>query len=558
MKNQILVVEDNEINRSLLCEILKDKYTVLEASNGQEALEIVHQYADSISLILLDLHMPVMDGYTFLDIVKKDAVLSLIPVVVMTTHTSEEEEVAVLEYGAADFIIKPYRPTIILHRVANIITLRETAAMVNQFKYDRLTGLYSKEYFYKKIHECLDSDPDGHYFITVSDIENFKLYNAIFGVEAGNSLLKECATATKEIVGKKGIVCRYGADCFMCLYKLDNEKIEKQFSIMKSFSKFLNGVDDISFKWGTYEIVDRTIPVEQMCDMAILAVSSIKGKYGQSYAVYDDSFREKLMWEKSITDSMEIGLKEKQFSVYYQPKYNLENGRIIGAEALVRWIHPTYGLMLPGEFIPLFEKNGFITLLDHYVWEQVCAQLSEWKEKEIPLLPISVNVSRADVYRGDLADTLSGLVNKYGITPDLLHLEITESAYSDTMGPIIHTVESLRKLGFMVGMDDFGSGYSSLIMLSKIELDAFKLDMQFIQNETSKPEDHNFLKDVILMAHRNHLFVIAEGVETKDQADRLKTIGCRFVQGYYFAKPMPSTDYEQLLLSTYKNAGEID
>ena len=213
----------------------------------------------------------------------------------------------------------------------------------------------------------------------------------------------------------------------------------------------------------------------------------------------------------------------------------------------MRWIHPEWGFMSAGEFIPLFEKNGFIPRLDQYVWESVCIQLQNWKEKGYPLLPISVNVSRADVYHSQLVDTLLGLTQKYDIDPSYLHLEITESAYTENSAQIISTAEQLRKLGFIIEMDDFGSGYSSLNMLGQMKLDILKLDMKFIQNEIEKPMNQSILNDIISMAHRMGLSVVAEGVETREQMRRLQIFGCDYAQGYFFAKPMPVTEFEELL-----------
>ena len=223
-KKQILIVEDNEFNRAMLSEILSDEYQVLEAENGQEALDILQQHKDSISLILLDVVMPVMDGYTFLDNVKVDAELALIPVIVMTQGDSEEDEVTALSHGATDFVPKPYRPRVILHRMANLIRLRETAALVNQFQYDRLTGLYSKEFFYRKVRERLDENPDQEYTIVCMNIENFKLYNDSFGREAGDRLLRESAASMMSRIGEDGICGRYSADRFMCLMEKKSGK----------------------------------------------------------------------------------------------------------------------------------------------------------------------------------------------------------------------------------------------------------------------------------------------------------------------------------------------
>ncbi|MGN0987679.1 MAG: EAL domain-containing protein [Otoolea sp.] len=549
MQKQILIVEDNELNRALLKEILSVEYRILEAENGQEALDLLQQQRDGVALILLDVRMPVMDGYCFLDQMKKDEELSLIPVIVMTQSDSEEDEVEALVHGATDFVPKPYRPQVILHRVASLIKLRETAAMVNQFQYDRLTGLYSKEFFCRKVRERLEENPEKEYTLVSSNLENFKLYNDIFGREKGDRLLKESAENLRAMVAENGICGRYGGDRFLCLIDRERERLARDRFFQETGSETADRVEGVSMKWGIYEITDRSISVAQMCDWALLAADSVKGQYNRLFAVYDDALRGKLLREKAITDAMETALKEGQFTVYLQPKYSLNEESMIGAEALVRWIHPEWGFISPGEFIPLFEKNGFISRLDQYVWEQVCALLQDWRSKNYPPLPVSVNVSRADMYQSRLADVLLQLTRTYGVDPALLHLEITESAYVENSSRIISTVEELRELGFIIEMDDFCSGYSSLNMLSQMKLDILKLDMKFVQNEAAKPLNQSILSDIISMAHRMHLSIVAEGVETREQMKRLQASGCDYVQGYYFAKPMPSAEFEILCKS---------
>ncbi|MGN1103272.1 MAG: EAL domain-containing protein [Candidatus Coproplasma sp.] len=550
-KKEILVVDDNEINREMLAEILKEKYSVLQAENGRMALELL-KGKEGIALILLDVMMPVMDGYTFLDRIKEDKELSLIPVIVLTEGNSEEAEVAALAHGATDFVPKPYRPQVILHRIESIINLRETAAMVNQLRYDRLTGIYTKEYFYQKALEKLQENPDKNYCIVCSNIENFKLFNDVYGVNTGDELLKETAAIMRKMMGTSGVCGRFSADRFICLQEFEQEE-EDRANFGKLNMSVSSNMKKVVMRWGIYHISDRTVPLEQMCDRAMLAVNSIKGTYNQFFAVYDDVLRDKLLREKAITDAMEGALSRGEFVVYFQPKYSLTDNCLVGAEALVRWVHPVHGVISPGVFIPLFEKNGFISRLDKYVWEQVCLRLNGWKEKGYPLLPISVNVSRADIYRPNLETFFTGLIEKYGVDPSYLHLEITESAYAENQEQIITTVDCLRNLGFDIEMDDFGSGYSSLSMLSRMKLDELKLDMKFVHNETAKPLEHSILNDVINMAHRLNLKVVAEGVETREQMRRLQTVGCDFVQGFFLAKPMPVEDFEKLLLVQRKS-----
>lgn len=553
-KKKILVVEDNQLNRMMLVGILSEQYEILEAENGLEALSVLEEWAEDVSLILLDIVMPVMDGYEFLARAKADPVYSSIPVIVTTQSDGESDEVSALSHGAADFVSKPYKPQVILHRVASIINLRETAAMINLVQYDRLTGLYSKAFFYQKAREILRQNPDRLYDVICSDIENFKLINDVFGTEAGDRLLCGLAGLYRRYVGERGIIGRFHADQFACLVEHRTDYSDQMF---QDVTERVNGLPDarnIVVKWGIYPVEDRDLSVEQMCDRALMAACGIKGQYGKYFALYDDAMRSRLLKEQIIKDSMEDALADGQFIIYIQPQYRIRDGRLVGGEALVRWNHPEWGLQLPFVFIPLFEKNGFITKLDQYVWEQACMTLKKWDMAGYPPIPISVNVSRADIYNADLPGILKDMVQRYDLSPSRLHLEITESAYMEDPGQLIDTTRRLRELGFVIEMDDFGSGYSSLNMLGELPIDVLKLDMKFIRSETSKAEDQGILFFIIGLARWMNLSVVAEGVETQDQLERLRRIGCDYVQGYYFARPMALEAFEGLL--TQEKMGE--
>ena len=544
LRKRILVVEDNDLNRAILCEILSASYNTIEADNGKKALEMLRTTTQKVDLILLDLMMPIMNGYEFLDELKKDKELSLIPVIVTTQNESEDDEIAALSHGATDFVPKPYRPQVILHRIKSLITFKENSAIVSQVKYDKLTGLYSKDFFYRKANELISENPNKEYSIICTNIENFKLYNDIFGLKKGDELLRNIADNIRKHAPKNTICGRYEADRFLLIREREQEKHDRELFFNTQIPLIDNNV---ILKWGIYEINDKSISIEQSCDRALLAVDSIKGQYNIHFALYDDVMREKMIREKAITDVMEKAIEENQFIVYLQPKYDLNNDTMAGAEALVRWIHPTWGFMSPAEFIPLFEKNGFITSLDLYVWERALQYLQEFKLKGYPMLPISVNVSRADIYQTDIVKKLLDLTKKYDIEPKYLHLEITETAYAEDPGKIIETVEILKAHGFILEMDDFGSGYSSLNMLNDMKLDILKLDTKFIQSEMSKPISRSILRFIINLAHWMGLTVVAEGVETADQVQRLRNISCDYVQGYFFSRPIPKADFEELL-----------
>ena len=547
----ILIVEDNLINSAVLCDILEEDYDILLAENGKDALEKIEEFGSQILLVLLDVTMPIMDGYTFLKLLKSDsrfAAYVSIPVIVTTSNDSEEDEIRALSLGATDFVRKPYRPAIVKHRITSIINLRETSAMVNLMKYDRLTRLYSKEYFYSKAAEIVRSNPHTRYDIICSDIENFSMINEMFGHEAGNELLLHTAAILREIVKNKGICCRLDTDTFAMLIERTSVYSDAFFA---SYVKKINSHFDryrLRIDFGVYPLEHKEPSINMACDRALYAIETIKHNFERCLAYYDDSLRQKKIYTQSIIDSMESALTNKEFVLYYQPKYDLKDEHITGAEALVRWISPEKGFLLPDKFIPIFEKNGFIGELDEYVWEEACSMIRKCIDANIPIVPISVNVSRSDLHKPQLIEIFNNLVEKYRLDPALLHLEITESVCIEHPEDVIHTISELRRHGFIISMDDFGSGYSSLNMLSTLPIDILKLDMKVVQNISKSEKEKGIIRFVINLAKWMNLTVIAEGAETQAHINELKSANCDQVQGYFFSKPLPEADFIHLLL----------
>lgn len=548
MKRKVLVVDDNEINRCVLKGILEQDYQIIEAANGREALDILLSDHLSISAVLLDIVMPVMDGYAFLKAVRQDERFRLLPIIVTTTQDGDDSEIKALLNGASDFLTKPYKPAIIQHRLLNLINYRENAAFVNSIEKDKLTQIYNKEFFYHRCERILSLSETKSYDIIYANIEKFKLINDLYGPHAGDELLKLMAQAISRHL-KPGAFCgRLNADHFGIFMEREDDLDDFFTSIARELKHFQQ---EIVVRYGIYQIKDQDIMIDVMFDRAKLAIQSIKGKYGKYYAYYNDSIREELLHEQFLTASMQDALKNGEFQVFLQPKYRLSDQSIVGAEALVRWIQPENGIMSPAMFIPLFEKNGFITELDMYVWDVACQYVSSWIKEGIKPVPISVNVSRLDVYHPDLSSILKGLVEKYEIPISYLHLEITESAYTKDNVQVIKVVEELRELGFIVEMDDFGAGYSSLNMLTELPIDVLKLDMRFL-NHKEKNREHILLKFVINLAKQLHLKIVAEGVETKRQELLLLELGCDYGQGYVFSKPIIYEDFNTMLKNTRK------
>lgn len=422
---------------------------------------------------------------------------------------------------------------------------RYQAELRHMIEYDDMSGLYSRRAFYIHVRERLDGDPEGSYAVVRCDLDRFKAFNDIFGTLTGDKLLNDLGQFFKELDQDGIISCRLQSDHYASLWPMElfdaerfSQKLQKWFEAYPLDFNF-------AFCLGIYVIDDTSLDVALMCDRALLALRTIKERYNERYAFYDEALRDKLMLEQGIVNEMAQALEAGQFVVYFQPQFRYSNGKMVGAEALVRWQHPEKGLVSPAVFIPIFEKNGFIATLDQFVWEQVCIKMREWLDKGMEI-PVSVNISRTDVEDPDLCRFLEQLVKKYGIPPRLLKLEITESVYMRNPAKLIEVVKKLQNRRFTVEMDDFGSGYSSLNILKDVPVDVLKLDLKFLGG-SDKARGGKILSSVVRMARWLDLPIIAEGVETKQQADFLLSIGCDYMQGYYFARPMSADEFERLM-----------
>lgn len=553
---KILVVDDNEINRSILAKILDGDYEVIYAENGVEAFAQLERHKAQIAGILLDLVMPVMDGFTFLDLFVTIDEYSNLPVIVTTGQNDKESELNALEHGAWDFVSKPYEPQILRFRLQNALTRSQLSAYT-QLKYlaeyDTLTGIYNKSKFFEETHEMLEQTSLEAFSFFRLDIDKFSLINSFFGNSVGDDILKYTASIIKEFVSSYEVY-KYGrieTDVFaFCIPTTDVAEMEKIVFQIKDALHDYNLKFNINATFGIYIIHDRTLPIDRILDCANLAAKEVKGNFVKSYAIYCSSMRRELEEEQEIVNDMSYALENEQFLVYFQPKYGVVSQRVVGAEALVRWNHPEKGMISPVKFIPVFEKNGFITKLDYYVWDKVCSLLHEWEEKNIPLLPVSVNVSRVNLYDPKFLERLCDLTDKYGISRSLLNLEITESVYVDNTEVIESVIARLHEEGFLVLMDDFGSGFSSLNVLKNIDIDILKIDMRLFDETGIKGRGENIVASVVCMANWLDIPTIAEGVEKKEQVEFLKYIGCDYIQGFYFARPMPVQDYLQLILDS--------
>lgn len=418
--------------------------------------------------------------------------------------------------------------------------------LILQADLDNLTEIYNREAFYRTTEEMFRKAPKERYVIVVWDIQNFKVINDTFGFRTGDVVLIMLAGYLKSRLHDEATYARLESDHFAaCMTKeIYHERV------LDILNKIPESIDVLPVNYpiiihiGVYEVEDYNISIGLMCDRAHLALDTISQNYVQRVAIYSEEMRKDFLDEQELERRMETALINHEFYIDYQPIYDAKTGVAISAEALVRWNYPGRGVISPGIFIPLFEKNGYITKLDFYVWEEVCRGLKEQKESNKRVLPVSVNVSRMNLYDEELCNHLKALLLKYDLDVSLIKLEITESSYKESPQQLIESMYRFREAGFQVLMDDFGSGFSSLNMLKDVPVDILKIDMQFVRELETSERAGSILSNIVRMAKQLSTEVVAEGVENEIQYRFLTKIGCDYIQGYYFSKPLSKEEYE--------------
>ena len=428
------------------------------------------------------------------------------------------------------------------------------------YEYDSLTGLLSFPSFLATVKERIKSDPSGmekgHYAMLSFNILRFKLVNDLFGSEGGDKLLVYVANEIRKLGGEGCLATRTHSDHF-CLFLY-----QKNIDLPARMDLFSNTVEhcapdfEVICNIGVYVSARADIQPDGMIARALMACSFLREALDKRYMYYHNSMRTQLLLEQEIINSMGRALEEEQFKVYFQPQYNHVSGQLVGAEALVRWLHPTRGLISPAVFIPVLEKNNFIMKLDLFVFEKTCALLRRMLDDGLKVVPLSVNVSRLDILYPEMPDQLENIRRKYQVPVEWLRVEITETAILDGIEKLTTFIDKMHQLGFNIEMDDFGSGYSSLNMLKNLDLDTLKLDMRLLSDEGSAKNNGSvILTGLVRMAKWLGLPIIGEGVEHKEQADFLASIGCSYVQGFLYSRAIPESEFYELVQK--QRLGEI-
>ena len=414
--------------------------------------------------------------------------------------------------------------------------------------HDRLTGLYTKEYFFQKAEEIIKRNPDKERYMVCAHIKNFQLLNDLFGEEMVDKILVAQAALLKYTHIEDCIQGRISDEKFAML--IDKENFDAEMTV-KNLGRLQYMIDGRNYKlniaMGVYHITDPEESPEEMFEKAGMAVEAQDSDYQKTVVYYDTKLIQQIMNEKEMANEFEHAIKSNQFRMFLQPQTDAD-GNMVGAEALARWQHPQRGLIFPVEFLAVVEKTRLISLLDEYMWKQAAEKLREWKEQGYTEATISVNVSAKDFYYIDIYETLVDIVKKYEIDPSRMNLEIAEIELLSDTGPQIKELNRLQEFGFSIQIDDFGKGYSSLNSLQTIHANILKVDLRLLEDIPDEVKMKKILGSIFTMSRALDMQVITESVETEEQVEMLKELGCEMFQGYYFSRPIPVEEFEEKYL----------
>ena len=564
IQQTMLIVDDESINRDILTQFFQDDFQILEAANGQEAQELIKNH--SVDIVLLDLLMPVMDGMQLLAWIKSSPRYREIPVIVTTSKGDTHSEAQAMEIGADDFLTKPYNHTIVVCRVRNVIGRLENeqrkvtqqvqeqkiAVMQNILDVDQLTGLYTKKSFLQHTQELLKNNPDTRYCIVYLDIANFRLINELFNMETGDTILQTAGSYFLTIVGKHGLACHLAVDSFALCLPVDILDTELMMQGIDTLMRSLSIYRSITFYAGIYTVENIYIQPKQMLDRAHMAMKAAKANLTPRYAFYDEELQTTMLEEQQMAKEMETALANGQFYTMLRPIYTLDCKHSIAAEIVICWLHPQHGYIDPNKFIPIFEKNGFITYINHFAWDQACRFLSRQKDWGVKIRPVGVNISYVDVYDNGFVNHLTQLLRKYGLQPWMMWLKLTEKVYiSAPKQQLSKILKRLKSYGFTILLDDFGSSISSLNLLSELNnIDILKIEMQHFDDPQIQKRANIVLHSLIDMAEKLDLKTIIKGLQNQEQVSEICQLGNPSIQGIYYHPPLTSDEYINLLSST--------
>ena len=423
--------------------------------------------------------------------------------------------------------------------------------LISATETDALTGLYTKSFFYEYANRMYHEHPEKPMDAIVINIEQFHSVNALNGRDFGDQVLREIGDEIRYFVKENGGIGGHAESDHFAVFCPHLEEPMALFDRLQERVNTLTSNASIRLRMGVMPW-EKDTDATHLIEQALIACSLARGRYKEHMVVFDENVRERENYEQRLKNDLRRAIEKQEFDVYYQPKYDIRSDvpKFMSAEALVRWNHPELGMISPGDFIPLFEENGTISSVDKYVWSKAVSQIAKWKKTFGIVIPVSVNLSRRDIFDPKLESTLDSLIRENGLERSALKLEVTESAYTENADQVVEVIERLRKKGYEIEMDDFGTGYSSLNMLSSMPVNVLKMDRAFIRNIDKGSSDIQMVELILGIAKKLKIPVIAEGVETEEQYNVLKGLGCELVQGFYFSRPLPATEFEKTIIQT--------
>ncbi|MDD4689447.1 MAG: EAL domain-containing protein [Eubacteriales bacterium] len=538
----ILFIQTPSQQRDILVDALKTSFGLTVADTCSDA-KLLFEMKNEYSIIIFDLSTEKENPFEFIREIKE--ICGNTPFLAITDG-SIPQSVKAIEEGVADIQSMPINTTLIKHRINSILSKQDALLTVrNDADHrDEITGLHRKGAFITLAKEIIGNAAENEKFVLMCmDIADFRTIHTRFGNERGDEILRTIGDAINSVIkGTIGVAMIARADWFYVMVPNDSCLIDEIISRITTLNFGLPV--DVFVRIGIYHVeVNETI--ESMMNKVLLAINSIRNNPSQKVVVYNQNMLEAFAFNQRIKVDFENAMKMNQIVPYYQPKYDYENGYYIGSEALARWIHPELGFLQSDKFISVLENEGLISELDLYILEKVCHHQRKWKDRGVPTLPVSVNLSQVDFTEPSLSEKVLSIIEKYNLSGEDIRFEITETSYVNDPSVLVEFIDAVHKKGFFVEMDDFGTGYSSLQMLDEINFDALKLDMKMTNSINNKGE--HILGAIIRMAGWLKMDVVAEGVETENQANYLYNLGCTYMQGYYFSKPLPAPAYKELL-----------
>lgn len=537
LKSNILIVDDSAISREILVSMLEEEYNVYEAQDGLEAIKCLEENPEFYQLILLDLNMPNLDGYGVLKIMKERDWLKELPVIIISTEIAGANRL-----GAVDFFPKPFDKEIVFTRIRNVLAIYE------RYTLDSLTGGLNRKGFIRQVKNFFQSNVDKtQYEILFFDIKEFKAVNELTGLENGDKVLRRFYNKLIYSEIQPLAVARMESDHFVCLAKRQDDEYKYLDELCNQTFEQNGKTFQIRVHCGIFHITEKEMTVSGMIDRARIAESSREDEDMQSYTIYTSGVKTAYIDRAEIALELSQSIDNDEFEVYYQPIMDTNTGEIASAEALVRWIHPEKGMVSPGIFIPVLEKNGDISKLDLHVVEMVYQfQKKRWDAGKV-IVPISINLSGVDFYDKKMMKRIFTLLELGELPEWAIRFEITESSYTIMGKRCQEYIDDLRRHKVKILMDDFGTGYSSLGLLYNSEIDILKIDMSFIRQTTHNPKARSIMRAIIDMGHQLGMKLVVEGVETADQSEFLKKCECDYIQGYYFSRPLKKDDFVEML-----------